>query len=266
MTWRAPRYCYRHALRDAGESAITGLNAFHADYPKTRLIDERSSVNMKFAASDNDHYIQMDRGSASEPAITRLFIPSGHNFGATGDIRLRADTTDDMATATLLIAHDGDGENVGTGDIDITFDSNTEQYVRLDWPNQSGQWELPELWLTDTVTIIRGPEPKWTDHPVPNAVAIPKASGERPVIETGAAQRLLGFQYAHCETADTASLDALIAAVGISKPFIVDPPYDDEAAIIMKFIEAPRSTWDHPIPQLGVKSKRFELRMLQVLE
>ena len=270
MAWRAPRYCYRHALRDAGAGALSipGTSTVAAGYPLSRLIDERRSVNFKFGESRSDHWIQVNRSSGSEPAINRLFIPSGHNFSATTDIKLRGDSTSDMSGSPItLINETTNGADVGTGDIDIDLlVSNQSQYVRLEWPSQSGTWEVPELWLTATVTIARGPVPQWTDQKRQNAIALVKASGEFPVIETGAAQREIAVQYARTDTTDTAALEALVDAVGISKPFILDPPYDDEAAIVVKLIEAVRVTWDHPVPELGVKSKRFELRMLESLE
>jgi hypothetical protein len=223
---------------------------------------------MKFAASDNDHYIQVNRGSGSEPAITRLFIPSGHNFSATTDIQLRGDSTDDMSGSPItLIAYDGSGADVGTGDIDITFTSNQSQYVRLDWPPaQAGQWELPELWLTDTVTLTDGVVPDWTDEYVYSAITLEKGSGESPVIETGAPRRFFEFTYQRLGATDTAALEALITAVGISKPFLFDPPYDDEAALVVRLARPPRTTWDHPVPTAGIKTKRFDLQMIQVLE
>jgi hypothetical protein len=273
MAWRVPRFAYLHALRDAGASAITGLNDFHADFPKTRLIDERSSVNTKFNASASDHYIQVDRGSPTRTGINRLFIPSGHNFTLTTNLRLRADGDAAMSTPTTLIddtvlyGETGGGKFVGTGDIDIPFTLNSERYVRLDWPSQTDQWELPELWLSQTVwPLTRGPEPNWTDQKIDNAVSIPKSSGESPVIVLGAKQREFILNYARGDTQDSAVLEIVFNAVGLSRPFIFDPPYDDEAAVVVKFVESMRVTWDHPVPTAAVKTKRFTMHLLESLE
>jgi len=254
MAWRAPRYSYIHAAREAGIDAITSNNTVHADYPLARLIDERRSVNMRFNSSETDHY------------INRLYIPIGHNFTSTTDIRLQADDNDTMSSPTTLISHTGAGANVGTDAIDIEFSNNQERYVRLDWPSQDGQWEIPELWLTYILEPNRGPEPNWTDQYRYNALAIPKASGERPVIETGVEQREFSFSYARLDATDTIYFDLIIVGVGLSKPFIFDPPYDDEDAVVVRFARPPRTTWDHPVPTAGTKTKRFEFELIEVIE
>ena len=262
MAWRSPRFSYQHGLRDAGVSAVTSNNTVATDYPLARLLDERASVNMKMNASAADHYIQIDRGASTPTAIDRFYIPSGHNF-AGADIRLRAATDAAITTSVdTLVATVA----AAAGAIDKEFTSNTKRYVRLDWPNDSGQWEIPEIWLTNVVTTTRGPEPNWPDERKFNSISLPKANGEAPTVTLGASQRVFSFSYARTETADSASLDALIVAVGTAVPFILDPPYDDESAVVVRLSRAPRSLFDHPVPQLGVKSKRYTLDILEVLE
>ena len=271
MAWRLPRFSWVHALRDAGADAISSEHAFHADYPKTRLIDERKSINCKFDESTSGHTIVVNRGSGPD-AISRLFIPSGHNFTATTDLRLEADSTSGFTSVTTLIddtvayGTSGGGMNVGTGDIVIDFTANSEQWVRLSWPSQTGQWELPELILTHMVATTAGPQAGWTDQKVHNAIVLPKASGERPVLETGPEQREFEFTYLYCETADIIILESFIENVGLAKLFLFDPPHDDEDPLLVRLSAATRVNWAHPIPASGVKAKKFVIRMLESID
>lgn len=258
MAWRNFRLAFLHALREAGASAISTANAVATTQPVERLFDGRHGVNFAFDSSESDHDIVVDRGASPE-AIDRMVIPAGHNLdGAT--LVLEGDTTSGFSTPTSLVS-----EAVAEGLIDIDFSSNSEQYVRLSFTG-TGQWELPELWLTRTRTMAAGPEPIWGDELRHNALYFSKAGGEDAAVELSASRRAFSFDLRSLPAADDSLIQELIAAVGVSRPFLLDPPFDDEPVRKMRIDFDVRATFDNPIPASNnLKARRYPLTVVDHL-
>ena len=74
------------------------------------------------------------------------------------------------------------------------------------------------------------------------------------------------------EGADLTAMEALISDVQMHKPFFVDPasfstpPETDEPALWMKFATPPRVRNEIGVPNLGVKSKHFQLSLIESLD
>lgn len=263
MAWRNARYCILHAAREVGAAGISTGSTFSTTQPKDHLIDNRAGSLTTFTATSSTHYIQIDRG-AGATAINRLWIPAGHNF-AGWDIRLRADDDVAMGSATLLIDPAGDGLSVGSGAIDIDFTSNTERYVRLDWPNETTiNPALGELLLTITRTLTTGPEPGWTDELTPNTRLQELRGGGQAALVEGADQRSFELRYrAVSDTTDLALFDDLVA-LGLSAPLLFDPPYDDEASVWCRLQEGIRRVQDPQVPATSnARQTQIDVRLLE---
>lgn len=263
MAFRAPRYSWFHQASEVGLSGISipGTSDVAPGFPLARLIDDRRSVNFKFSASHASHYLQVDRSALPMLGINRLFIPTGHNFQGE-DFRLRAAASSDMSGSVDLVAT----KAAPAGDIDEEFALTALQYIRLDWPSAAGQWELPELFLSNMQLITRGPEPAWTEQYIHNAITLDKANGEAPVIVTGPPQKEWKLRYRRTYVLDGYYLDQMILYVGIARPFLFDPPYDIQPAVMCRFVQSPRRQFDHPNPELGLYNNRYDFHLREVLE
>jgi hypothetical protein len=270
MAWRNFQYAFLHAARDAGASAITGNNAFHADYPKDFLIDDRAGALCKFNAAATDHHIQVDRGAGTLEEIARLIVPVGHNFNGE-NVRVRTATDSGFTTGVVEIL--AETAISATTIIDLAMTGGTEaqrkqRYVRLDWPNStSTAWEIPELVLTRTRTTTRGPEQGWGDYYRHNTLDFEKDSGVVASLVLGADRRFFELTYRNVNDSDDLDVFSdLITTCGTSKPFYVDPAFDTESAVWVKLTEDSRQVQDPAIPAAtNSTQRRIELLMLEHL-
>jgi hypothetical protein len=68
------------------------------------------------------------------------------------------------------------------------------------------------------------------------------------------------------DTSDIKLFDDLLAAVGTYAPFLLDPAYDTEAPVWMRFDRDPRITEDSPAPRtVSYIRRRWDLEMLEAL-
>ena len=270
MAWRNTQYAFLHAARDAGASAITCANTFATTGPKDFLIDDRAGSLATFTAAATDHYIQLDRGAGTLEEIDRIIIPAGHNYNG-HNLRVRTDSASDFSVdPTEILAKTAIS---AATIIDLAMTGGTEaqrkyRYVRID-DDDAESWnpEIPELILTRTRTLTRGPEPNWEDYPTHNTLHFPKESGAIASLSLGADRRYFAFVYRNVKDSDDlAVFSELIAEVGTSRPFYLDPPFDTEAAVWVKLIEDVRQSQDRLYPA-GTDSYRPEipLRMLEHL-
>ena len=227
MPWRAPVYSMTHALRDAGASSVSTSVAAETGYPVTNLLDDRGSSLFKFSTSASGHYIQVDRGSSlsGADAIDRCWIPPGHNL-AGSSIRIRSATDASITTGVTTLLSEDEIDASSAGGVDRGFDVATaQQYIRLDWPTSSGQWELGELLLTARETLERGPESGWEDETVAQVLINEMRSGAEARVITGANRRRFEFRYRDVSvTTDLSTLNAIARDAG-KYPLLVDPPF-----------------------------------------
>jgi len=270
MAWRHPRFSYAHALRAAADvdpARVTLQNPATAK-PAVRLYDDRAAVSFAFDAAAADHHVQVHRAgtAGSRPLLERLYVPWQAWGGA--DVRLRA--ADDAAftlgvTELVAATATSDGEPV-----DFAFAANDQDFLRVAWPGGNDVWEMTELLLTNVFAPLEGPNPLpngWPDAVAYNTLAFPKESGERPTLTLGAPQRSLELRYPQLSEATTAAMDAFLAAVGTAHPFVFDPAFDDEPAVVMKLGADPAVRLENPVPQSGAgKTKTYALELLEVLE
>lgn len=256
MSWRAPRFGILHKLRDRGVGDISIANALTSGDFKTYWLDGRREL-ATFNASETDHYIQVDCGVGyAQLPVDRFWIPSGHNMNG-WTLRLRESSTSDFSADIVTLFSD----SVGGADIDEDMDqASTKRYIRLDWNTADKQPSLGEFWMTKTMTPQQGFSNKtWRDDYLHNVHSFITPAGDRGDLIVGGKQRVFAFDYVKIDHAATiAILDDLVWWIGMSEPFLFDPPFDNEDAIVCKMLTPPTRKYDSPV-QTPTYSYHFEL-------
>lgn len=244
MAWRAPRFMLLHELRRAGSAAVTVTDEA-AGFPKYRLFDDRAGDVFKFNTSSSSHTIIVDRGAdfASHDAIDRLYIPDGHNL--TGTLDMDQDDNSGFTSPTTLISGTAAIPASGPVDVDLSFPS-TQRYVRVQFLG-TGQWEIPELILTKTLTTSRGPDPEWSYVPEESALHSDKSSGATAHLLLGPDRGRWRLEYRFSSDSDDRTLFERVLAHPTTAPFLLDPPYDDRSPLWVTLTERRRRN-DHPNP------------------
>jgi hypothetical protein len=265
MAYRSPRYSYVHAAREVGADAITLSHAAHADFPVDNLIDDRAGTLFKFAGSAS-HIIDFDLGEDFDTGIDRIIIPANHNVEY---LRVGQDDNDSYSSVDwLMIAQTA---YPGT-QFDHEFDSaSTERYLRVILGE--AQHYLPQIYLTKIVTIDdTAPNlANSVDQMRANVTRLVQPTGLLPTIQHGPQQREIAYSYEYgLEGTDLTAMEALIAAVGMHRPFYVDPavvtPFTDEPALWMKFAEMPRVSNAIDVPMSNPWRKLYELSLIESLD
>lgn len=266
MAYRAPRYMHVHAAREVGVAAITlTVGTAHADFPIANMIDDRAQTLFKFAGSVSTPTIIVDLGA--ETGIDRIIIPAGHNATF---VRVAQDDVIEMSSPDYrCINTDISGGEVAS--IDLT--ASTQQFLQLIF-SATGQFHIPQLIYTKTVTLGRGPN--IADSPdgfKANFTRLEQSTGQSPTIQHGPQQRVIEYPYeSPLSGTDLAKMEALIADVGMLRPFWVDPhsfaadPDADDPPIWMKFAEMPQSRNSILVPMVNAESKTFPVSLIESLD
>jgi hypothetical protein len=266
MAYRAPRYSYIHAARDVGADAITVSHTAHADFPVDNLVDDRASTLFKWSTSVATPTIDIDLGDGFVTGLDRLIIPANHNIT---NLRMWEDTASNYATKTALDV----GTTITPGTlaaIDLT--ATTKRYLRIAISGTL-QFQLPQIVFTEIKTLTVGPDlANSADGYRANVTRLNQNTGLLPSILHGPQQRVMEYDYAPIEGTDLTAMEALIATVGMSKPFFVDPasfsatPAADDPPIWMKFDDMPESRHTVLVPMSNAESKAFSLRLIESLD
>ncbi len=267
MSYRAPRYCHVHAIRDVGAAAITVSDTADPDFPKTNLVDDRAQTRFMWDASYSTPYIDVNLGSGFDTGIDRLIIPADHNLTF---VRVGQDDNSGFSSINYLMANTA--VTPGTL-IAIDLTDSSERYLRI-FVNGTGQFYLTQLIYTKIVTIDRGVA--LADSPdffKANATRLEQSTGQSPTIQHGPQQRVIEYNYeSPLSGTDLAKMKALVADVGMHRPFWVDPhsfaadPDADDPPIWMKFLEMPRSRNSILVPMSGTESKVYPVSLIESLD
>jgi hypothetical protein len=155
-----------------------------------------------------------------------------------------------------------------------TFDAaSTQRYIRITINGGSTQFYLPQIYLTKIVTIDdTAPNlANSVDQGRANVTRLVQPTGLLPTIQHGPQQREIVYSYEYgLEGTDLTAMEALIAAVGMHRPFYVDPavvtPFTDEPALCMKFAEMPRVSNAIDVPMSNPWRKVYELSLIESLD
>ena len=272
MAYRAPRFCHVHAARQRGwvQLSFDG-DSVDADFPRYHLVDDRANTRFKFSGAPTDPNIDLDLGATPITGINRLIIPPDHFFET---LKIWGDSDSNFGSPDVLHATD---TSVTAGQqIDLEFDTaaSTERYIRLDITGGPANFYCTQLYYTEIMTLDVGPD--LSDSPdgyKANVTRIEQNTGQSPTILHGPQQRVLEYDYpAGLEGTDLTKMEAFIAAVGMDKPFYVDPhsfsdtPATDDPPIKMKFSEMPESRLFVNVASTGVERKTFNLKLIESLD
>jgi len=268
MAYRAPRFCWVHAARTVGASAITVSDTAHADYPKANLVDDRASTLFKWSASVTDPTIDINLGANYDTGINRLIIPYNHNIE---QLSIQEADNASFTLATTLLA--ATTSPVAGEQIDLTFADSTERYIRITIVG-SDQYYLPQLVLTKVVTLTVGPDlSRSVDGYRSNTTRLEQNTGISPTVQHGPDQRVLEYIYEFGLSGDDlTNMEAMIAGVGMRKPLWVDPasfsatPATDDPPLWMKFDTPPQSLLFVNVASTGVKAKTYRLQLIESLD
>lgn len=268
MAHRAPRYSYLHAARDVGAAAISVSHTADPAYPKNNLIDDRANGTLfKWNASYSTPYIDVDLLSGFATGIDRLIIPANHNLTY---VRVGEDSSSGFGAIDYRCAN----TQVFPGTlIDIALTPSTKQYLRL-YVNATGLFYLSQLIYTIVETLSAGPNLRRSrDSKLANETQLVQPSGIRPTVQHGPQQRVIDYDYTSpLEGTDLTKMEALIAYVGLRRPFYVDPtsfstpPEDDEPALAMKFPTMPEGLNSILVPENGTRSKTYKLPLIESVD
>ncbi len=258
MAWRAPRYNSLHAGRDAGAAAIAVSPAAATGFPVDNLIDDRAGSLFKFTSSGANSTIDIDRGAAGLEAVDRLIIPAGHNF--TGTYDLEADDNAGFSSPTTLVS--AATWTANGAQHDISFGANTEQFLRIKWL-ATAQWEVPQIVWTRVRTLVVGPNSIYGDQLEDNTIHFVKLSGAIASLQLGVDRRRFQYEYRFIEAADEAVFAAIWNQTKTVNPFWLDPAFDDEAVIWMKFEGPIERVTDTEAPLNTGRVYRRSLSMLE---
>jgi hypothetical protein len=268
MAYRAPRYSYVHAARDADALAaeIAVSDTAHTDFPIDNLIDDRAGTLFKWSAEVVNPTIDIDVGFDVISGLDRLIIPANHNLTY---VRVGEDTNNSFGAIDYLCANTA----VTPGKIiSIDLTPSTKRFIRLEF-NDTDQFYLPQIVLTETATLTVGPDlANSADGYRANVTRLIQNTGLMPSILHGPQQRVMEYSYAPIEGADLTAMEALIATVGMDRPFFVDPasfagnPAATDPPIWMKFDDMPESRHTVLVPMSNAESKAFSLRLIESLD
>ncbi len=244
MAWRNIQFSHLHAARDAGSAAISTGTSFETS--KDFLIDDRGGSLCRLGATSANQYIQIDRGAAGLNEIDRLYIPVGHNLnGCT--IRLESSASVGMGSPTTMLAATA---VVTTTALAYSLTSSTQRYVRLTFQTSGTKWAIGELVLGHIRTPNRGPDAGWTDDYSYPVQIFEKRTGARPAAQFGPRRRVFEFTFRRVTTTELVYFLTLLGVVGITRPFLFDPPFDHEPTLWVSLVDSYRMVLDSKVPEV----------------
>lgn len=272
MAYRPPRFCHYHAARERGWTNITlDGDSQDPDFPRSRLIDNRTTALFRFTGTPANPNIDIDLGGSFATGLDRIIIPFTHIFDT---LKVWQDSDSGFGSADVL-------HNTDTGvsvfeQIDLEFDAmaSTKRYIRLDATGGAANYYAGELFLTKIVTFTSGPNlANSLDSHRDNVTRLEQPTGISVTVAHGPQQRVIEYDYdSPLSGADLVAMELLIAEVGLTRPFYVDPhsfsdtPEIDDPPLLMKFAEMPVGRLAVTVPFSGLLEKTFKLKLIESLE
>lgn len=237
----------------------SGTNREDPLFPLANLIDDRAGMPFKFTTSGAAHRIDIDSVLVDTQTIDRLFIPAGHNLTGTLDV-----LSDDEPTFTGASVILNNYAIPASGAVDASIGTWViERYTRIRF-DATGKWEIPELYLTETLTTAIGPEQGWDDDLIEHVLHLEKASGASAHFQQGPDQRRWRLTYPGVSAAADLEILEQLYALGTHRVFLFDPPYDDEPAVLATIANRRRQN-ETRVPTGGTKTMRYEFEVLESL-
>ncbi len=229
--YRSPEFAFDHIFAEGDDFTLLTVESGLLDPNLNdsglfRIIDDQHARSTQIKAiGPNPIDIQIDRVSGSQKNYTRIIIPEGHNLNG-WDVRTfggpATTPTDAVSSIESVVSNDR---------IDFTFTEDPDgadrfQLIRFtSSPADDLTISFPEIYLTNTIVPLRGPDRKWDARLIKNQQRFKGASGVGTSQRSGADQQSWGLTWKLVQDADVADfMDPLVAAV---RPFWFRPPDDD---------------------------------------
>jgi len=275
MSFRAPRFSYKHAFRDAGIGAMAFLTgSADPDKPVINALDDRSTANFALSSAGLlQLYADLggDFATSGLNGFSRIILPAGtHNHSTNNKVR-----TDDNAGFTSVAQFSSQRGSPTAGELfhtELNSAPTFERYIQWHVGAGTKAWESGELIITNVQTFTQGPDlANSIDEIRENFTRLVQPSGISTTIQNGAPRRYMELEYRDLQGQDLIDMEAFIDWVGMSLPFWVDPvsfaadPDTDDPPIWMKFDQPPRISNEVDVPAGGIARKRFRLFIIEHL-
>jgi hypothetical protein len=203
------------AYKNLFELGTTTVTSENASFPAARIYDRDIGLLFKANSAPANFMITVDQGAAGAVDVNRLIVPVGHNLNGRACKLQRS--TDNFAGSVIDVVSWTQGDAIL---IDKAFaQPATTRYWRLNITCAGVTPEMPEIFLTQSVTLAYNPESGYPDGTLYNVERSETASGLVRKIEQGSSKREYKFKYAILEGADKTALEAWAAHVGGLKNF-----------------------------------------------
>ncbi len=253
MSYRLPRFSYRHMLREVGDAGFSAsTDAFASTTPRARLFDD-ASRQLAGPTTNVDWKVWFHRaGTGSSVASThpyqlnRILIPANHNFGVDRELRIRTNADGDESTFLTPALVDGAlhtriAPSSGIIDWELAASQAHLSAEMLELmvyaANSATIGRLGELWWTQTVQPSAGEVPEWDDYIVPTQERFSLRSGAAYINDTG--QDLRFFSLSHIVdggSADDKLYHDLVRRT-TGKPFWYEHPDSGDAVSVLDDLE-----------------------------
>ena len=273
MAFRAPQFYYENAYQERGVANFTLTSGTaDPDFPLDNLIDDRQQFIFQKSAAVQ-LILDLDLGASPTTGYDTWLHP---RIDQTVQFAASLVEASDAAFTTDVVVL-GTISTVQTRNFKLNpfaFGNPTlQRYIRVTQTISDAIRPHPQFVLSKQVTFTRGPVLSGSvDEKAYNFSRLEQISGEAPTIQRAAPQRRLEYTYPALTGADLAAMEALIAAVGMHRPFWVDPhsfsatPDTDDPVLWMKFETEPRVSHALTVPAEGTEAKTFHLNLIEALD
>lgn len=232
-TYQAPAFGYLHALREAGNSAVTVPDTLTAATPKSRLLDHQGR-RMATRSATGQTRVRVDRGLRVREPVTRLVVPTGHNLAGTRMV-MHQDVSGSPWTggevefqpyslargSTQLSGRHGFHRGLNVVDFAPVYG----RHLQLTLESAPSAHQIGEVWWTRTISPTQGPRYSYEWELLPSIEQIELPSGVSYSLERGVPRRRWRFRQSPISAADLQAYLSLFHTVGVMRdPFVWDPP------------------------------------------
>lgn len=226
MTYRNPRFCYRHLGKELGVSELSiASNSADANTPLYRVIDGASGRLFAFAAAGTGE-IRFARAEQDRWIVNRLIIPAGHNLGGlTTPCRIVIQASQDGTWTDTATVNDLDGEPIVAyvahpGLIDIRFEDISATGLTVIFQDSSiagasVAYQFGELMFTRTDSAVTGIAHEFSDALDPQAEISTTRGGNAYALELADPKRAFTLEHQAVGAADDLVYRQLIDYVGV---------------------------------------------------
>jgi len=231
-------------------------------FPLYNAFNGFSQSLFKFSATTDPSYVYTNSLAVQATARTYIIIPSGHN--------LAGNTMTVHGSASGAYA--GEEVQLWTGAVpagefyQLLTTPLTQQYCRVKFQGVLYH-AVPQIWIGDRITPVRGPEPEYKENDIPNLLRITCDSGVTGTSILGPVKRTWELKFSGVEAADLVKFNTFNSLVSYgADSFWFHPPDDTQGIHLVVLDSFLVKTQDNPAPKspLG-PTWAIELKMIEAI-